>query len=193
MSSNTASTSEIIRRTVLSLDPVAVLEVVDALDLRPSTKITAVVGVPLRSLQERRDVATFAAGAPLPAVAALLEVIAAAPLERVIAALGEHAEAPDFDQLSAAVDQVADEGVTRDELVAVLGHAAGEGFPAAPHCRRLLDERAEFALAELPSVSVPPRPLGREVDPAQRERRRARRAQRRRPTTAPPRRPRRAK
>ncbi len=192
MSSRATSTSEIIRRTVLSLDPEAVLEVVDALDLRPSTKITAVVGVPLRALQQRRDVATFAAAAPLPAVAALLDVLAAAPLERVIAALGEHAEAPDFDQLSAAVDQVAGEGATRDELVAVLGHAAGEGFPAAPHCRRLLDERPDFALAELPSVAAPPRPPGREVDPVQRERRRARRAQQRRPAT-PPRRPRRAK
>ena len=191
MSSRATSTTEIIRRTVLSLDPTAVLEVVDALDLRPSTKITAVVGVPLRSLQQRRDVAAFAAGAPLPAVAALLEVLAAGPLERVIAALGEHAETPDFDQLSAAVDQVAHEGATRDELVAVLGHAAGEGFPAAPHCRRLLEERPDFALTEMPSVSAPSRPLGREVDPAQRERRRARRAQQRRPAT-PPRRPRRA-
>jgi hypothetical protein len=134
------------------------------------------VGIPLRNLQQRRDVTTFASSAPIAAVAALLELLAMAPLEKVIAALGEHADAPDFEQLSAAIDTVSSEGSSLDDVVAVLAFAIAEGFPAAPHCRRLFDERADLALPELPEVVVASTLLApRETNPDVKEQRRRRR------------------
>jgi hypothetical protein len=186
----TTSTTDIIRRGLIKIDPARVLGLVDELDLRPSARVTAVVGVPLRSLQQRRDVASFAAGAPLPAVRAVLELLALEPLEKVVEALGDHAESPTFEQLSEAIEQVRASGTGDDDVVAVLCFAVGEAFPAAPHCRRLLEEREEWRLPELPAVAsttlVAP---SREVDPALKEARRQRREQQRRKkvTSAPPR------
>ncbi len=70
-----------------------------SLDLRGHAKISAVVGIPLRNLQQRRDVTAFATSAPMAAITALLELLAMAPLEKVIAALGDHADTPNFEQL----------------------------------------------------------------------------------------------
>ncbi len=181
----TVSTTDIIRRGLIKIDPARVLGLVDELDLRPSARVTAVVGVPLRSLQQRRDVASFAAGAPLPAVRAVLELLALEPLEKVVEALGDHAESPTFEQLSEAIEQVRAAGAGDDDVVAVLCFAVGEAFPAAPHCRRLLEEREEWRLPELPAVAsttlVAP---SREVDPALKEARRQRREQQRRKKVA---------
>ncbi len=186
----TVSTTDIIRRGLIKIDAVRVLELVDGLDLRPSARVTAVVGVPLRSLQQRRDVASFAASAPLPAVRAVLELLALAPLDKVVEALGDHAESPTFDQLSAALEQVRAAGMGDDDVVAVLCFAVGEAFPAAAHCRRLLEERDQWRLPELPEVG--PGTLAsrsREVDPALKESRRQRREEQRRKkvSSAPPR------
>lgn len=186
----TTSTTDIIRRSLIKIDPARVLGLVDELDLRPSARVTAVVGVPLRSLQQRRDVASFAASAPLPAVRAVLELLSLDPLNKVVEALGDHAESPTFEQLSEAIEQVRAAGTGDDDVVAVLCFAVGEAFPAAPHCRRLLEEREEWRLPELPEVGaaslVAP---SREVDPALKEARRQRREQQRRKkvTSAPPR------
>jgi len=99
-----------------------------------------------------------------------------APLEKVIAVLGEHADTPNFEQLSEAIDAVSRDGVSIDDVVAVLAFAIAEEFPAAPHCRRLLDERADLNLPELPDVVVTSTLLApKETDPEIKEQRRRRR------------------
>ncbi|HET9090625.1 MAG TPA: hypothetical protein VFN54_10100 [Acidimicrobiales bacterium] len=184
----TASTTDIVRRGLLKINATHLLGIVDELDLRPSARVTAVVGVPLRSLQQRRDVAAFAVGAPLPAVRALLELVALGPLDKVVEALGEHAESPTYEQLAGALDAVQVAGMSDDDVIAVLCFAVGEGFAAAAHCRRLLEERDAWRLPDLPEVAsatlVAP---AREVDPALKEARRLRReAQRRKRAVTPP-------
>jgi hypothetical protein len=194
----TGSGAEISRRALLKINESTILSTVDGLDLRGHAKITPVVGMPLRTLQQRRDVTTFAATAPIAAVLALLELLAMAPLEKVIAALGEHADAPNLEQLSAAIDAVSLEGSTIDDVVAVLAFAIAEGFPAAPHCRRLFEEREELALPELPDVVVTTTLAApRETDPQIKEQRRRRREEekkrKRGPTSQRPPRPSKAK
>jgi hypothetical protein len=178
----------------LKISESTIFSSVDGLDLRGHAKISAVVGIPLRNLQQRRDVTTFATTAPIAAVTALLELLAMAPLEKVIAALGEHADTPNFEQLSGAIDTVTTEGSSIDDVVAVLAFAIAEEFPAAPHCRRLFDERADLALPELPEVAVTATlSAPRETDPeikAQRRRRREEEKKRKRgPTSQRPPRP----
>ncbi len=176
MSSNTSSATDIARRALLKIDSSTVMSMVDGLDLRGNAKVSAVVGMPLRSLQQRRDVTAFAVSAPIAAIHALLELLAMAPLEKVIEALADHADAPSFDQLVAAIDDVRDQGAGMDEIVAVLAFAVAEAFPAAPSCRRLLEERPEFNLPELPEVVASSSLLTpKEVDPEVREARRRRR------------------
>jgi len=180
----------IVRRAFLKIDPATTLRAVDTLDLRANAKVSAVVGVPLRQLQQRRDVGAFAAAAPLAALKSLLEVLALEPLEKIVGYLGDHAESPTYDQLARAVDQFVASGSSYDDVAAVLAYAIGESFPAAPYCRQLFEERAELALPALaevvvPTVLAPPR----EVSPEIREQRRARREEekRRRKTSSPPR------
>jgi hypothetical protein len=176
MPSTPSSPAQYVRRGLLKFSDATVLAAVDALDLRANARISAVVGMPLRSLQQRRDVVTFATTAPIAAVKGLLELLAMEPLEKVIEALGDHAETPSYDQLSAAVDQLLASGCSDDDIVALLTYAIGEEFPAGPHCRRILEERAEFALPELPDVAPSSSLLApKEVDSAVREQRRARR------------------
>ena len=154
------------------------------------------VGVPLRQLQQRRDVEAFATSAPTAAVRALLEVIAMTPLEKVIELLGDHAEHPSYEQLADAIDLFLAGGGSTDDALSVLAYAIGDGFPAAVHCRRLLSERERFALPELPdaqtpTVLAPPR----EVSPEIREQRRRRREEEkhRKKIATPPRAPRSAR
>ena len=183
----TENATDILRRGLIKIDPERVLAIVDELDLRPSARVTAVVAVPLRSLQQRRDVRTFAARAPAPAVRALMELIALEPLDQVVEALGEHAESPTFDQLSEALDELRAKSANDDDIVAVLCFAIGESFPAAAHCRRLLAEREAWRLPELPTVA--PKSLvvsAHEVDPVVKEARRQRRESQRRKKVAPP-------
>lgn len=184
----TASTTDIVRRGLLKINATHLLGIVDELDLRPSARVTAVVGVPLRSLQQRRDVAAFAAGAPLPAVRALLELVALGPLDKVVEALGEHAESPTYEQLTGTLDELQGAGMSDDDVIAVLCFAVGESFAAAGHCRRLLEERDAWRLPALPEVvAVPVVAPTREVDPALKEARRLRReAQRRKKVVTPP-------
>src|SRR5664280_1469344 len=198
MSSNTSSATDIARRAILKIDESTVMSMVDGLDLRGHAKISAVVGMPLRTLQQRRDIATFAATAPIAAVHALLELLAMAPLGKVIGALGDHADAPNFDQLVAAVDAVRAEGADVNDIVAVLGFAVAEEFPAAPHCRRLLEERPELLLPELPdlvgsSTLLSPKEIDPEVREARRRRREEEKKRRRGPVSARPPRPSKAK
>jgi hypothetical protein len=194
MAPTTGNAAETSRRGLLKIDESTILTAVDGLDLRGHAKISAVVGIPLRNLQQRRDVATFAATAPIAAVTALLEMLAMAPLEKVITALGDHADTPNFDQLSEAIDAVSRDGATVDDIVAVLAFAIAEEFPAAPHCRRLFDERVDLALPDLPDVMVTSTLLApKETDPEIKEQRRRRREdekkRKRGPTSQRPRRP----
>jgi hypothetical protein len=170
------SAAHYVRRGLLKIDDVTVLEAVDSLDLRGNAKVSAVVGMPLRSLQQRRDVSAFAVNAPIAAAKGLLELLAMGPLEKVITALGDHAESPNYDQLSAAVDSLLESGSSVDDVVAVLTFAIGEEFPAAPHCRVLLEERPEFELPELPESASNNSLLAlKTIDPEVREQRKARR------------------
>ena len=194
MSPLAGNAAETARRALLKIDETTILSCVDELDLRGHAKISAVVGIPLRNLQQRRDVATFAAGAPIAAVTALLELLAMAPLEKVIAALGEHADTPSFEQLSAAIDAVRNDGASTDDVVAVLAYAIAEEFPAAAHCRRMFAEREELSLPELPDVAVTSTLLApKETDPEVKEQRRRRREEekkrKRGPTSQRPARP----
>jgi hypothetical protein len=176
MSTPTTSAAHYVRRGLLKIDDKTVLEVVDSLDLRSSAKVSAVVGMPLRSLQQRRDVTAFAVNAPIAAAKGLLELLAMDPLEKVITALGDHAETPSLQQLTSAVDTVLENGASLDDVVAVLTFAIGEEFPAAPHCRVLLEERPEFELPELPeSTSTNSLLAMKTIDPEVREQRKQRR------------------
>ena len=192
MTAPRTSASDVMRRALLKISPSTVLEAVDSLDLRAANRISAVVGVPLRTLQQRRDVADFAAKAPIAAVRALTEILAAGPLDDVVRELAEHADNPTFDQLSDAIDRLSAQGVGVDSIVAVLSFAVGEEFAAAPHCRRLLEERPPLELPTLPA-SAPAGTLAspKEVDPQIRAQRQARReAQRQqRQRKSPPTRP----
>ncbi len=188
MTSATPSPAHYVRRALLKIDDNTVLAAVDTLDLRGNAKISAVVGMPLRSLQQRRDVTAFAIGAPIAAAKGLLELLAMEPLEKVIAALGDHAESPSYEQLASALDQLIADGATNDDVVALLCFAIGEEFAAAPHCRQLLEERPELALPELPEIApnsalLAPKP----IDPEVREQRKARREEekKRRRNSAP--------
>jgi hypothetical protein len=102
--------------------------------------------VPLRSLKQRRDVATFVKSAPLATASLLLEIIGHEELGQIIELLGENASQPTFDQLASAVDQRLAKGADALEVRAVLGHVIAESFPAAPYCERLLEERPEVQL-----------------------------------------------
>ncbi|MGC1419711.1 MAG: hypothetical protein WA786_06285 [Acidimicrobiales bacterium] len=192
------SPAHYVRRGLLKIDDDVVLAAVDSLDLRSNAKISAVIGMPLRSLQQRRDVAAFAVTAPIAAAKGLLELLAASPLEKVVASLGDHADSPTYEQLANAVDDLLAHGSTDDDVVALLTFAIAEEFPAAPHCRRLLDERPAFALPELPEAAGASSILAlKAIDPEVREQRRARREEekRKKRNTAPvhPARPVRAK
>jgi hypothetical protein len=180
MAPNSNSSSDVVRRALLKIDDDVVLAAVDSLDLRSSAKISAVVGFPLRTLQQRRDVTAFAVSAPLPAVAGVLELLAIAPQEKIVVLLGDHADSPSYEQLSVALDEMATDGSSTDELVALLAFAVSEKFPAAGHCHRLLEERPELELPALPEVESGAKLLSpRETDPEVREQRRARREQER--------------
>ncbi len=171
----TASPHDVMRRAIAKLDASAVMRVVDALQLQ-GAKLSAVVAVPLRSLQKKRDVIAFAGGAPIDAVAGLLELFATEPLEKVIEALGEHSETPSYEQLTAALASLRGETLSDDEIVAVLAFAVGNDFPAAAHCRRILGEDDALALPEI-EVTIGRASLlsPKVVDEAVREQRRQRR------------------
>lgn len=176
MTDATSSANTVVRAALLKISADAVLATVDSLDLRAHSKVSAVVGVPLRQLQQRRDVEVFATSAPIAAVKGLLEVLAMAPLEKIIGLLGDHADSPSYEQLVAAVDEMLATESTVDDVIAVLAFAIGESFPAAPHCRRLLTEREEFAFPELPdvatpSVLAPPRAVSAEIREQRKNRR----------------------
>jgi hypothetical protein len=198
MSTSSTSAAHYVRRGLLKIDDATVLKAVDSLDLRGNAKISAVVGMPLRSLQQRRDVSAFAVNAPIAAAKGLLELLAMDPLEKVITLLGDHAESPNLEQLTTAVDSLLEGGSSTDDVVAVLTFAIGEEFPAAPHCRVLLEERPEFALPELPESATNNSLLAlKTIDPEVREQRKARREEekKRKRNSAPvhPARPTRAK
>jgi len=181
VSESSGSANIIVRSAFLKIDPDVTLRAVDSLDLRAHAKVSAVVGVPLRQLQQRRDVTAFATSAPIVAVRSLLELLALEPLEKIIEVLGDHAETPTFDQMAAAVDEIVASGSTTDDVVAVLAFAVGESFAAAPHCRRLFEEREELALPELPEfVALTVLAPAREVSPEIREQRKARREEEKR-------------
>jgi hypothetical protein len=148
MSALTASPHEILRRALVGLDEAFVLEAVDSLQLT-GAKLAANIAVPLRSLQKSHDVATFAASAPLAAVAGLLELLSMDALEKIVELLGEHAENPTYEQLAAAVAGLREAGADRNHVLAVLAFAAGSEFPAAAPCRTLLDEEGDLALPDL--------------------------------------------
>ena len=190
----TGNSAEVSRRAILKISESTILTTVDGLDLRGHAKISAVVGIPLRNLQQRRDVTTFAVSAPIAAVAALLELLAMSPLEKVIVALGDHADTPNFEQLRDAIDAVVRDGASTDDVVAVLAFAIAEEFPAAPHCRRCSKSIRSgpcrnFPILEVASTNFTPK----ETDPAIKEQRRRRREEekkrKRGPTSQRPARP----
>ncbi len=171
----TASANDVMRRAIAKMDPEAVMHVVDALQMKGS-KLSAVIAVPLRNLQKKRDVAAFAAGSPIDAVSSLLELLSLEPLEKVIEALGEHAETPNYEQLCAAIASLRGESLSENEIVAVLAFAIGHDFPAAPHCRRIFGEDEALALPDIEVSSGHTSLLSpKMVDESVREQRRARR------------------
>ncbi len=167
------------RRSLALFDDATVLEVVDGLDLRPSSRVSPAIAVFLRGLQQRHDVRAFVTGAPTPAVRALLELLVSGTLEDVVRELGASADDPSYDELTRALDALSAQGTPPERIAALLGHAVAESFPAAPHCRRLLGERPEWTLPSVDRAPAPSVLAPREVDPEVRERRRERRAARR--------------
>jgi hypothetical protein len=175
MSVMNMNANDIVRQGIAGISEAHVLETVDNLNLKGNAKLSAVVAMPLRSLQQKRDVSTFAATAPIAAVRALLEVLAFEPLENIVEALGDDADAPTYEQLKEAVDHIVAQGATNDDVLAVLTFGIGEGFPAAPHCRQLLDERPELALGELVTLRAPSLLVPKQVSDEVKEQRRIRR------------------
>ncbi len=173
------------------MDSASILKVVDSFNLS-NARLPATVVVPLRQLQTRRDVESFAAGAPIDAVSGLLEVLAVEPLEKVVETLGDHADSPSFEELMEAISTVRDEGLSVDEVVSVLAYAVGQDFPAAPHCLRLLEEDPDYALPELVVTSgttslLRPKETSEEVREQRRARKEALKAKKKRaPVTAKP-------
>ena len=145
--STKSNATEVARKILASVPANDLLNLVDQLDLRPTPGSSPVLLVPLRSLKQRRAVATFVKSAPLATASLLLEIIGHDELNHVIELLGEHASQPTFDQLASAVDQRLTNGADALEVRAVLGHVIAESFPAAPHCERLLEERPELRLS----------------------------------------------
>ena len=143
---------ELIRRSFIKFGSEVVLDVVDQLDLRSSSQLKAVVGIPLRNLQQKRDTINFATTAPVPALTGMLEVMAHETLDRVVDVLGDNAELPTKEQLSEALATVQGEGVDDNQVVALLAFAIANEFPASPHCVALLEERSAWALPPLPEV-----------------------------------------
>jgi hypothetical protein len=176
MSPSTASPTEMVRRAFLKIDESTVLAAADSLDLRGQGKISAVVGIPLRNLQQRRDVTAFATSSPLAALRGLLELLAMDPLDKIVIVLGDHADNPSYEQLGEAVDQLLADGSSNDDIVALLAFAIVESFPASPHCRQLFFERTELQLPELPEVvATTPLRAPKETDPQVRAQRKVRR------------------
>jgi hypothetical protein len=191
MTDASSSANHVVRAALLKISEETVLATADSLDLRAHSKVSAVVGVPLRQLQQRRDVQAFAASAPIAAVKGLLEVLALAPLEKIIGLLGDHADSPTYEQLSVAVDEMLATGSTDDEVISVLAFAVGDAFPAAPSCRKLLEEREEFALPELPDVAAPsvlaaPREVSAEIREQRKNRREEEKRRKKSASTARP-------
>jgi hypothetical protein len=170
-----ASPHDVMRRAVARMDPEFVMGVVDSLQLQ-GAKVSAVVALPLRSLQKKRDVAAFASGAPIDAVSGLLELLSMESLEKIIEALGDHAEEPSYEQLSGAITALRGEQLSDDQLVAVLAFAIGHDFPAAPHCRQILSEDETLSLPEI-EVTIGQASLltPKVIDESVREQRRVRR------------------
>jgi hypothetical protein len=186
-----SSANSVVRAALLKISAETVLATADSLDLRAHSKVSAVVGVPLRQLQQRRDVEAFATSAPIAAVKGLLEVLAMAPLEKIIGLLGDHADSPNYEHLSAAVDEMLATESTNDDVIAVLAFAVGDAFPAAAQCRRLLEEREVFALPELPdvaapSVLAPPREVSAEIREQRKNRREEEKRRKKSASTARP-------
>ena len=148
MSIRSVSPHELMRRAIAAMDEDAIFDVIDDLNLN-GAKWPAVVAIPLKSLQKKHDLISFASGAPIDAVSSLLEFLAMEPLEQVVSLLGGHAENPTFEQLSEAITAFRAQGATRNHVLAVLALAAGQEFPAAAACRRILDEEADLQLPEL--------------------------------------------
>jgi hypothetical protein len=191
MTDASSSANHVVRAALLKISEETVLATADSLDLRAHSKVSAVVGVPLRQLQQRRDVQAFAASAPIAAAKGLLEVLALAPLEKIIGLLGDHADSPTYEQLSVAVDEMLATDSTDDEVIAVLAFAVGDAFPAAPSCRRLLEEREAFALPELPDVAAPsvlaaPREVSAEIREQRKNRREEEKRRKKSASTARP-------
>jgi hypothetical protein len=138
--------TQLARRSLASLDASRVLGLVDQLDLRPAPGVNPVSLVPLKSLRQKRDVNVFAKTAPIASVALLLEVIGGDALEAVVEHLGDHAENPSLEQLTAAVTAAQSGDITSDEVLAMFAYAVVAEFPAAPHCRALLEESGSFTL-----------------------------------------------
>jgi hypothetical protein len=179
------------RRALVKIDAAAIMNVVDSFNLS-NVRLSAVIVVPLRQLQVKRDVAAFAAGAPLDAVAGLLEVLAVEPLDAVIEALGENADHPSYEQLRDAVAALRSDGLGVNETVALLAYAVGQEFPAAPHCLRLLDEDPELSLPEVTVTAgtaslLRPKEVPEDVREMRRARKEALKAKKKRaPVTAKP-------
>ena len=181
-----STVNDVLRRILVTSDPELILSTVDQMDFR-AQRVSPAVALPMRKLQEQRDVVAFAASAPVPALEAMIQVMALETLEHVVEALGEHAEHPSLEQLRDALSAVRAAGAPQTALLCVLGLAIAEQFPAARHCRTLIDEDPDFALREAPAAPerkslLQPKVVSDEV----REQRRARRAAQKPKKSAPP-------
>jgi len=121
----------------------------DGLNFKATTKVSASWAWPLRSLQQKREVASFAAGAPLAAVRATARTDRPRASREDRRPTRRPRRVSDLEQLGEASITCCSRYEV-DEAVAVLAFAVGEEFPAAAQCRRLLEERPEFTLPSLP-------------------------------------------
>jgi hypothetical protein len=185
--------TRLVRRALASVDPQRILERIDELNLQPAGNADVVILAPLRNLRRGRNVVAFVTTGPAPAIRFVAEMCSHETLERVVAVLGDAADNPTFEQLAGAVDDLLAEGCNASDVTVMLALAAANQVPAAGHCRRLLDERAEFSLPELDAPPPPPVSALHEVDPQIKEQRRQRRElqrqSKRRAQSRPPTRP----
>lgn len=172
----TPDASVLVRRALAGYGTSELLTLVDSLNLQPSARVDVVILAPLRNLHRGRNARSFLTNAPMLAIKFLAELISADALTRTVEILGDSADSPTFEELSAAVDTLLSEDVAPAVIGAMLALAAANGVPAAEHCVTLLDSREEFSLPQL-EVAAPASALApaHSVDPKIREQRLKRR------------------
>ncbi|HUQ40170.1 MAG TPA: hypothetical protein VM030_08420 [Acidimicrobiales bacterium] len=177
-----------LRRAVLTADPADLRAAFDRLPEATFRALAASAGQPHVILRRSADPAARLRRMPDDTqLAALAEALVGPCLEDTVEVLGEASDEPTYNQLMAALDDVA-ERHTPHAVATMLAYVAATGQPASGHCARILDEDERFPVADEAEsaagaatsatagpVPAPIPPPGRGASPERKEARQARR------------------